>query len=299
MYSIKAVSQITGLSVEIIRAWERRYKAVEPERDHNQRRVYRNEEVKRLHLLKKATERGHPISQVVQYGDDELQKLVATSPLENEQSRYNNKLLQDLFNCVDNYDVVGCDNVLGLAMRSMSPLELIQDFLSPALIEIGERWHRGETTVANERILSSGVRRLLISVMHTYQKTSRGKALVFGTLSGEHHEIGSLFCAFITASLGFNCYYLGPNLPAEDYVRMAEKTTVDVILISVVSLLDDNPYAEMLRYLSTHLNPKTQIWIGGRGGKQLLNHQQLPKRCVLIHDIADFQQKLEGLNRSG
>jgi len=292
MYSIKAASQLTGLSVEIIRAWERRYNAVIPQRDHNQRRVYSNNEVKRLHQLKKATDYGHAISKVVELNSEELQALIDHNLSQQEVENVNEKLLLKLFDCVENYDIVGCDNVLGIAMRTMSPLELIQDFLSPALIEIGNRWHRGETSIANERILSSGVRRLLISMMQTYQKTDTSKSLVFGTLSGEMHEIGSLFCAFITASLGYNCYYLGPDLPAEDFVRIANKTHVNAILISMLTLTEQCNNGELLDYICQKRNKKTQIWVGGYGALSLAKQQKLPDDCVLINDISDFQEKL-------
>ena len=65
MYSIKAVSQATGLTVETLRAWERRYRAVVSRRDDTGRRVYAADDVLRLRRLREATERGHPIGRLV------------------------------------------------------------------------------------------------------------------------------------------------------------------------------------------------------------------------------------------
>ena len=76
MYSIKAVSQATGLSIETLRAWERRYGIVEPLRDGNGRRSYRPEDVIRLRRLREATERGHPISKLSRLSDEEPHKLL-------------------------------------------------------------------------------------------------------------------------------------------------------------------------------------------------------------------------------
>ena len=58
MFSIKAVSQTSGVSIETLRAWERRYGIVTPQRDSNGRRSYAPEDVIRLRKLREATERG-------------------------------------------------------------------------------------------------------------------------------------------------------------------------------------------------------------------------------------------------
>ena len=64
LYTIKYVSQRTGLTPHVIRAWERRYKAVVPRRSSKNRRLYSVDDVSRLQLLKKLTEAGYSISQV-------------------------------------------------------------------------------------------------------------------------------------------------------------------------------------------------------------------------------------------
>ncbi|MGI9247281.1 MAG: MerR family transcriptional regulator, partial [Steroidobacteraceae bacterium] len=76
MYSIKAVSQATGLSVETLRAWERRYGIVAPQRDDLGRRVYRPDDVLRLRRLREATEQGHPIGRLAQLDDPQLASLL-------------------------------------------------------------------------------------------------------------------------------------------------------------------------------------------------------------------------------
>ena len=79
MYSIKAVAQATGLTVETLRAWERRYGVVVPNRDEGGRRVYRAEDVLRLRRLREATERGHPIGRLAGLSDDGLASLLDES----------------------------------------------------------------------------------------------------------------------------------------------------------------------------------------------------------------------------
>ena len=75
IYTIRYVSQRTGLTSHVIRAWEKRYKAVVPYRSPKNRRLYSEEDVQRLQLLKSATDAGHSISQVAQLDSKELADL--------------------------------------------------------------------------------------------------------------------------------------------------------------------------------------------------------------------------------
>lgn len=56
---IKVVAQRTGLSAHLIRIWEKRYGAVEPERTETNRRLYSDEQIERLSLLRDITQNGH------------------------------------------------------------------------------------------------------------------------------------------------------------------------------------------------------------------------------------------------
>ena len=75
MHSMKAACQLTGLSPDTLRAWERRYSAVQPKRDGNGRRVYERADVARLRLLRQAVDLGQPIHRVARLSTAELEGL--------------------------------------------------------------------------------------------------------------------------------------------------------------------------------------------------------------------------------
>src|SRR5690242_15614395 len=78
LYPIRVVSKLTGLTAAKLRAWENRYKAINPERA-GRGRLYSQADVDRLMLLRTATEQGHDISQIAAMSDEKLRQL--TSPL--------------------------------------------------------------------------------------------------------------------------------------------------------------------------------------------------------------------------
>lgn len=71
-FGIGAVVSRTGLTAPGIRMWEKRYGAVMPARTGSNRRLYSAEDVERLALMKKLTDRGHAISTIANLGLDEL-----------------------------------------------------------------------------------------------------------------------------------------------------------------------------------------------------------------------------------
>jgi MerR family transcriptional regulator, light-induced transcriptional regulator len=79
LYGMGAVADRTGLSAPSIRMWEKRYGAVVPERSETNRRLYRSEDVERLDLMKRLTDRGHAISRIANLGLDRLKELLSES----------------------------------------------------------------------------------------------------------------------------------------------------------------------------------------------------------------------------
>ena len=73
-YPIRAVSKLTGIAIDTLRAWERRHGAVTPIRD-ERGRMYTDADVVRLRLLKDAVEHGHSIGRLAGLGDEELRHL--------------------------------------------------------------------------------------------------------------------------------------------------------------------------------------------------------------------------------
>ena len=214
-YSIKAVAEATGLTVETLRAWERRYRVIEPERGAGGHRLYTTHDVSRLRRLREITARGHAISKIAHLSNDALNRLLSDQPPRSEQAAAQS-LVERILGAVGKYRPMECDQVMAMAFALLPPFEVVRNVLAPALREVGERWHRGEFSIAQERIASNCARRQVGALLHTFNSVSKGPAVVFATLTGERHELGILMYAALAASLRLRAYYLGPDLPAEE-----------------------------------------------------------------------------------
>jgi len=293
MYSIKAVAQATGLTVETLRAWERRYGVVAPERDASGRRVYGAEDVLRLRRLREATERGHPIGRLVSLTDEGLADLLSDSA-DRRSTATSNAFAVRILEAAEQFRTADCEQALTLAIAMLPPQRLVSDVLQPLLREVGERWHRGELAVSQERLVSSTVRRHVGLMLDSFDRNARRQPIVFATLPGERHELGLLMSAMVCASRGFKAHYLGPDLPPTEIARYAGEVGASIVALSVVLQEGMEQTPGQLRALTNALPSDSQVWIGGSGARAL-SRDALAANCVVVDDFAELERRLDML----
>jgi MerR family transcriptional regulator, light-induced transcriptional regulator len=295
MYSIKAVSRATGLTVETLRAWERRYRVVVPQRDEMGRRIYGPDDVLRLRRLREATERGHAIGRLVHLDDASLAGLLH-EPERRPQSAMATTFVERILDAARRYASAECEQSLTLAISLMSPARLISEVLEPLLREVGERWHNGEFSISQERLISATVRKHIGLIVETYERTARRQPIVFATLPGERHGLGLLMSAMVCASHGFKIHYLGPDLPAEEIARYAREVGAGLVALSVILHDGIDSVPSQLETLRQGLDPDVPIWLGGTASLSL-DRSLLPAGCIVIADQAELEQRLDMLPR--
>lgn len=292
-FSIKAVAQATGLTVETLRAWERRYEVVQPTRDASGRRTYSASDVARLRLLRTATELGHTISRLAALSNEDLAKIVADSGghARTTQARgqaYTERALDAAMHS----DPSGVEEVLTSAIALLPPNEVIHSVVAPLVREIGERWHRGEVTIAQEHMVTDIVRRLVISASRGYLRADNGPSLVLATLSGERHEIGLLMCSWLAAMRRYHTHYLGIDCPSDEIARFALEVDASAVLVSIVMPENHVPVMQQLNELTELLKGRCDVWVGGMAARTI-PASDIPLGCVVLPTALDFEQRLD------
>jgi DNA-binding transcriptional MerR regulator len=290
-FTIKAVSQATGLTVETLRAWERRYDVVRPARDAAGRRTYSVADVARLRLLRSAIDRGHTISRVAQLGEPALLALVDDSASAGHDLARGRNFVERALDAALHSDPAGCEEVLMTAIALLPASEVIHTVLAPLVREIGERWHRGEATIAQEHVVTDIVRRLIISVSRGIPRDAGSPCLVLSTLAGERHELGILMCSWLAAARRCQTHYLGADCPAAEIARFALEVGARAVLISLVMPENSVPAMQQLRELATRLDGGCEIWLGGSAAGHLAA-EGLPGGTVVLPTLHSFEQRL-------
>ena len=266
-YPMRLAARLSGVTPATIRAWERRYGAVEPDRTEGGARRYSPAEVRRLVLLRRLTERGHTIAEVARLPVDELRALLDGLDREPvaeagvEVAPRESPLLGEYLQAVDVFDARRATDVLAHAATLLPPRELVFELVLPLVREVGDRWERKLLSVAQEHLVS-GQMRWLLSVVLRLELPERGaqRALV-ATPPGERHELGALVGAFLAAGRGLEPIYIAPDVPWSDLTEAARRSDASLVILSVVRDFD----AAELRQLSTgvkRLAAVAEVWVG-------------------------------------
>jgi DNA-binding transcriptional MerR regulator/methylmalonyl-CoA mutase cobalamin-binding subunit len=290
-YSIKAVALATGVSVETLRAWERRYRVVEPRRDASGHRIYTGDDIARLRRLRETTDRGHAIGRIAHLSDAELNLLLADRQADHPNSAAAQALAMRILAAVEKYDLDDCDQAVAMAFALLPVGDVVSEVLSPVLHEVGERWHRGEFSVGQERLISSSVRRQISGLLNTYNSTAKGATVVFATLAGEPHELGILMYAAIAASRKLRACYLGADLPPDEIANFARQVHAAAVAVSIVLPENLELVAEKLKSLRGALPKSTEIWIGGAASFSL-DPAAFPAGSVHMASRRDFDSRI-------
>ena len=273
-FTITFVSRHTGLKPHVIRAWESRYAAVVPNRTPTNRRLYCQQDLQRLCLLKKATEAGHPISSVARATIDELKTLLDVSlppaalpeeprPQTGRSAATAQQYRDICLETVIELDPDRLNSALSEAAVHLTRQSWVEDVVKPLFLRIGELWSSGPLKVLNEHVASNCVRTIMGDMLRSVEIASNAPSIVVGTPVGQWHELGALSAALAAADAGWRPIYVGVNLPAEELAAALNQFDSKCIGISLSHRLDDHRLQSELTSLRRYIGPERHILIGG------------------------------------
>lgn len=227
-FNIQAVQRLTGVPSETLRAWERRYGVPKPRRAPNGQRVYSPRDLEVVRWLRQQTEHGLTVKRAVEQfrqDPDAIAQPTAQS--------FDPKLLMDgLVEAAMHFDVTGTERVLSHALAA-HPLDLVcLEVVQPALVEIGDRWHRGEITPAVEHFSSTLIRRRLEHLAALMDTGLSRPLVVVGAAPGELHDIGALVFSILLRRRGIAVVFLGQDVPLQGALEVAERLKPDLLCLS-------------------------------------------------------------------
>lgn len=277
-HPIRVVARRTGITVHVLRAWERRYAVVEPGRTAGGQRLYSDADIERLKLLRDAVASGRSISQVATLRDEALAELVtqdrasgvsageavAEADSGTEVARYLSSSLQ----AAERMDDDALHRLLLRALVSLRPVDFIEGVVEPLLYEVGERWHQGQLRPSHEHAVSIAVRRVLTFLLSAYEPKADAPTLVTTTITGDPHEFGAMLASVLAGEAGWRVLYLGASLPADEIARAAAVSGAAAVAVSAV----DDRGAELLvrefERLRAQLPDRVRVLAGGRAVEQ-------------------------------
>lgn len=261
-FALGSVARLTGLSPELLRAWERRHRAVQPNRTPGGSRRYRAADLERLRLLKAAVDAGHRIGALAALSDEELERLGRAAPAPTPHTP-----LDDILAALAEFDAAEAQRLLALQLSALGAMRFAREIALPLAREIGQRWADGRIGIGCEHLATALLRSLLGAALQPGVHALRGERVVFATLEGERHELGLLMAALAAMGAGANPLYLGPDVPPDELAQVAARSGAAALALSLVN----PPTPELMRALAAlraALPAGVELWIGGAGAKQ-------------------------------
>jgi DNA-binding transcriptional MerR regulator len=294
-YPISAAAKLTGIPLDTLRAWERRYQTVVPKRV-GRGRLYSEKQIQKLLLLRQAVEQGHSIGQVAALGDRQLRELLENSAAiavgESASNRTDaNALLAPVLQALDRFDYALIDREINrLAAALGSPRNFVHQVALPLMRTVGERCHVGKCSIAQEHMLTNLLTTLLASLIRTYSPSNPVARVLLATARNEHHAFPTLAAAMLAAVGGLGTIYLGTDLPAADIVLAARKSEADVVLLSLSSM-PNSEVLEDLDYIARKAPRAAALWLGGSPALHL-DQATAGSRWLVVQDFSALEHQL-------
>src|SRR5687767_1760587 len=277
-HPIGVVAERTGLSPDLLRVWERRYRAVEPSRSSDGQRLYSDTDVERLRLLRLATIAGRSIRQVARLGTEELTQLVREDEAARQRAvRWEERAFpasvgEDVERALELARVVDASGLESLLRRTAAALGVpvfLDGLVAPLLHRMGDEWEAGRLTVAQEHLATAIIQRVLEGIIHFMAPPPGAPNLLLATLAGDQHKMGALLAATTAAVEGWRVTYLGPGLPATEIATAAIAAEVRLVGVSVVNLAEREGALTELRTIRSRLPASVPLLAGGAGAVAL------------------------------
>jgi len=225
-FTIHQMANLTGVKPVTLRAWERRYNLLHPERSEGRYRMYGQQDVDMIRRVTALTDKGISISQAALMVQQDV------SEAEVEQDSPWTKHITGLLDAVARLDELALEVAYHKALAEFPFDRILRQVILPLLRQLGARWASGEGAVAEEHFFSVYLRNQLGAQFHHLRTPSNGIRLIAACLPGEHHESGLLIFSLAAQLLGYRVTVLGANMPVEELVTVARQTQAKGIVLT-------------------------------------------------------------------
>ena len=253
---IGELSRRSGVSPELLRAWERRYGLLEPTRSAGGLRLYSPSDLARVQAMRRHLAEG--------YAAAEAAALATRAESGSGADQSSPTARDELAAALASFDDGAADAVLDGLLARLSVDALLRDVVVPYLHELGERWERGEASIAQEHFASTLLRGRLLGLARGWGR-GVGPVAVLACAPGEQHDLGLLAFGLALRARGWRIVYLGTDTPIASIADAARSCNPAAVVVSAVDPRVFGRHQDDLRALAR----ETRLCLGGPGAAKI------------------------------
>jgi MerR family transcriptional regulator, light-induced transcriptional regulator len=266
---IGELARRTGASPELLRAWERRYGLLRPTRSQGGFRLYTAADEERIRRMREYLARGVAAAEAARLAADaETPRpgaaISTPAVLAPETTAAAPPPLHapagELAGALDRFDEEQANAVLDRLLAAYRVETILRELLVPYLHDLGERWARGEVSVAQEHFASNLLRGRLLGLARGWGQ-GHGQAAVLACLPGEQHDLGLIAFGITLYRRGWRIIYLGPDTPIATIGHATDSIAPDLIVLAGTVPEPFTAHADAIADLAR----QTTVALGGAG----------------------------------
>jgi DNA-binding transcriptional MerR regulator len=213
MYRIGELARRTQTSADLLRAWERRYGLLCPQRTPGGFRLYSDEDAARILRMRAGLERGLAAAEAARAALETPERPASLVPA----------LLA--------FDEERCHELLDDLIARLSVESVLRDSVLPALREIGKRWEAGEATVAQEHFAANLLRGRLFALARRWDQ-GIGRRALLACAPGDLHDLPLIAFGLALRARGWRILFLGADTPIDEVLTTAEAERPELVVLA-------------------------------------------------------------------
>ena len=243
---IGEVARRTGVAVPTLRAWERRYGLLDPDRTDGGHRLYRESDLARVRAMTRLLEDGWSAAAAARQVLREPASVTPLRAVTGGAEVAATSLIERLKTAIETFDGATSDMAVDDVFARLEVPTALDEVILPVLREVGDGWQDDPRVIAREHFATNTLRPRLQRLLRI-GTTVASRSCLAATPEGEEHDLGLLAAAVVAAHAGWRIHYLGPRTPTAVMERSVVDLASDVVLVGAVfrtharAFLDDRP----------------------------------------------------------
>jgi DNA-binding transcriptional MerR regulator len=216
------------VSPELLRAWEQRYGLLQPTRSDGGFRLYSPQDEHRVATMRSHLERGLSAAEAARL------TLEASVPAPAGELPALARGASELRDALDRLDESAAHAAFDRLLAAFSVEMVLRDVVMPYLRDLGDRWERGEASVAQEHFASQILRGRLLGLARGWDRGPGPRALL-ACLPGEQHDLGLIVFGLGLRGRGWRVTFLGPDTPLDTLADAAAALQPDAVVLAATT----------------------------------------------------------------
>ena len=276
---IGELSRRSGVSPELLRAWERRYQLLHPARSQGGLRLYSLEDLDRVRVMQQHLARGLAAA--------EAAAIATEPPAASGTETLLDGAKDELAGALAAFDEPRADAVLDSLLATATIDTVLATVVMPYLDDLGKRWKRGDASIAQEHAATAMLRGRLLGLARGWGR-GLGPRIVLACAPGEQHDLGLIAFGLALRARGWRVVYLGADTPLTSVADAARACDAAFVVVSAVTPKPFRAHRDELRTLAR----KQRLCLGGAGAAEAALDSYIE---ILSGDLVDEAERMTAL----